>query len=1297
MSFDQALPISGHVEEIARLIQTNQVVIVAGETGSGKTTQLPKICLLAGRQRIGHTQPRRIAARSVAERIADEMATPLGELVGYQVRFTKSVGEHTRIKVMTDGIMLAEIAQDRDLRRYDTIIIDEAHERSLNIDFLLGYLKQLITRRSELRVIITSATIDTARFAAHFDDAPIVEVSGRSYPVEVRYRPLDHDGDSDDPGSGVVRAARELIATGPGDILVFCAGERDIRDTIAALAAAEIDADFLALHARLSAGEQRQIFLPHRRRRIIVATNIAETSLTVPGIRYVIDTGLARISRYSPRTKVQRLPIEPISRASADQRVGRCGRVTPGIAIRLYDEEDYHSRPAFTEPEILRTNLARVILAMARARLGQIVDFPFVEPPDSAQVADGLRLLRELGAIKASPTTSEQVRLTRTGHLLADLPIDPRLGRMLIEASRRGCLREVQVIVAFLAIQDLRERPAQDPEPADRLHARFFSDAILDPSNGLNPQLPTPPAQVSPAGRAHKSQPTQPLRHTPHTSKTARYRATSQPRKPTPVIEVASGGDIQAIWRMWRYLRERRRTLSGNQFRKLCQAEYLNYLRYREWQDLHTQLKQICQDLDLERNQAPATPEVVTISVLSGLLSHIGLRQPRPETPSRVRRPMTEYLGPRGTRFAIQPGSALARRSPDLVVAVELVETSRLWARTVEAIEAEWVEDLGAHLIKRGFGEPYWSTAQGAALVDERVMLLGVPIIAGRRTHYARINPAQAREFFIRSALVEGKWEPRPIPGLREFWARNRTIIEKVTDVADRMRGQVLWADDQDIFAFYDRRLPDKVTSQASFERWWRTNPDPHCLDMTPEALAEGGEIAAAKRAFPDSWGELRLPVSYIFAPGHERDGATVTITLAQLNQVRAETFTWQVPGLREELATELIRSLPKPVRTHFIPAPDHARAALRWLEGHQPDQRRAFWLELGRALSALGGEPVAEQDWHPEAVPRHLRVGFEITGGGKVRYGEDLAQMQRDLAQEITRTITRAASRQAPATSWTFGDLPEHSVVRHGSVEVRGYPALADQGDAVSMVMAVDERAQAMTHRRGIRRLLVTVNPDPTRWVVGHLGNSEKLALPSSCYPSVPALLADARLKAVGMAAWRFQDPATVRDRASFERLALQVRQVQADVMRQVVATAAEVAVLDRQVREVAHRLDGGEQILADLENLVFDGYISFTRDPWFQRIPSYLTAMIARCEAAGRDGTRDARLIAPIEDLLAEFDDLCAGLPAGSLPDEVDDIGFWIEELRVQTFNQRLGTIVPVSTKRIRRAMDRVRADSL
>ena len=1277
ITYDPALPISLWHDEIARTIAEHQVVVIAGETGSGKTTQLPKICLELGRKSIGHTQPRRIAARSVAERVAEELHTPLGELVGYQVRFTRQASKQTRLKIMTDGVLLAEISHDRDLRRYDTIIIDEAHERSLNIDFLLGYLKVLLPRRPDLKVIITSATIDTDRFAAHFADvdglsAPIIEVSGRTYPVEIRYRPLLADGEADQVG-GICAAVSELTALGDGDILVFCSGERDIRDAAEAITAMDLRrTEVLPLYARLSAAEQHRVFSAHTGRRIVLATNVAETSLTVPGIRYVVDPGTARISRYSARTKVQRLPIEPVSQASANQRAGRCGRVAPGVCIRLYDEEDFAGRPEFTEPEILRTNLASVILQMTAADLGAIATFPFVEPPDASQINDGLRLLMELGALSSG--LGERPRLTGIGRRLAQIPVDPRMGRMLLAGERLGCLAEVMIIVAGLSIQDPRERPAEDRDRAEALHRRFWA--------------PLPEADAT------------------DDEKTA---------APDP-----DGSDFQAYLRLWDYLRAQQKALSGNAFRRMCRDEYLHFLRIREWQDLHSQLRDIARELKLQRNAAPAPIERVHTAILTGLLSQIGLADLREEKPAqgqrrRGRAPLREYLGARGTRFAINPGSALAKTQPPLVMAAEIVETTRLWARTVAPITAAQVEEVGRHLLKRTYAEPHWSTRQAAVLAYETVSLFGVPIVAGRRVAYAKVNPVEAREIFLRSALVEGQWRTR-----HRFFEDNQRLRREAAELEERTRRRGLVVDDQVIYDFYDTRGPAEVTSGAHFDRWWRDvrQQQPDLLTMTMDNLVVADPTGGGA-AFPDHWtvpsrsgasrsgtsnsrGEHELPVSYRFSPGDPRDGVSVAIPLAILNQLDDVPFSWQVPGMRTELVTELIRALPKAIRTKLVPAPEYAVRVLRWLTEHPApgDTPESLPQALGRAVRGLTGELVEPADLDLGKVASHLRITYVITDDrGEVAVGKDLAALAEQLAPKVQQTLTRAAARhtQRGATDWVFGTIaPTVELTRTGH-RVVGYPALVDEGTTVGLLVAESPDRQRSTHRRGLRRLVQLQTPDPTKWVISHLGNTDKLSLGTSPYDSVPALLADARLASVGELIRRAAGEDT-RDEQAFRRLCDTVRVDNADQMRSIVSVVARTLTLRQQElrllpRAAAASPAAAEDISEQVGNLVFAGFVAATAYQQLVDLPRYLTAAEQRITALVSSPVRDLRgaeVIARCEDAYAA---VCELAPAGPLPDDLDQLGWLLEELRVSLFAQNLRTKVSVSEKRVMTAITATR----
>ncbi|MGZ6884334.1 MAG: ATP-dependent RNA helicase HrpA, partial [Nocardioidaceae bacterium] len=1010
------LPVSQRRDDIAAAIRDHQVVVVAGETGSGKTTQLPKICLELGRGAhgmIGHTQPRRIAARSVAERIAEELGQGVGEpggVVGYQVRFTDHSSRDTLVKLMTDGILLAELQHDRMLSAYDTIIIDEAHERSLNIDFILGYLRQLLPKRPDLKVVITSATIDPERFAAHFaaadgTPAPIVEVTGRTYPVELRYRPLVEEVYDDEEGETVVRdqteaivdAVHELVGEGPGDILVFLPGEREIRDTADVLGKVSASAtgvkgfDVVPLYARLSSAEQHKVFERHTRRRVVLATNVAETSLTVPGIRYVVDAGFARISRYSYRTKVQRLPIEPISQASANQRSGRCGRVEAGIAIRLYSEEDFEARPEFTDPEILRTNLASVILQMTALGLGDLARFPFVDPPDQRNVKAGVQLLEELGALVSTSSTNGSAdgarrgnRLTAVGRRLVALPVDPRLARMVLEADRLGCLREVLVVTAALSLQDPRERPAEQRPQADQKHARFKDES----------------------------------------------------------------SDFLTLLNLWAYVRKQQRELSSSAFRRMCKAEYLNYLRIREWQELEAQLRQVCKQLDLQVPKQPASTgssdgaaewdaDVIHQALLSGLLSHIGLRDPE----------RRDYLGARNARFSIFPASGLFRKQPQLVMAAELVETSKLWARTNAAIKPEWAERLGEHLVKRSYSEPHWSKKRAAVLAHERVTLYGVPLVADRLVPYAKVDPALARELFIRHALVYGEWETR-----HRFFAQNRALLEEVEELEHRARRRDIMVDEHTLFDFYDARVGADCVSGAHFDAWWKRarQKKPDLLTFDPEMLVNETAGSVTAQDYPDTWreGDLALPLTYQFEPGAAADGVTVDVPVATLNQVDPSGFTWQVPGLREDLVTALIRSLPKALRVSFVPAPNFARDFLAAVSPGEESLLDA----LERFLRGATGVPVPREAWDWSKVPDHLRPTFRVVDerGKVVGEGKDLEALKAPLRPRFAAAMAEAAADSGLAvtgrTSWTFGTVERTFTQVRAGHEVRGHPALVDE-----------------------------------------------------------------------------------------------------------------------------------------------------------------------------------------------------------------------------------------------------------
>jgi ATP-dependent helicase HrpA len=1279
IDYPEQLPVSQKKDEILEAIRDNQVVIVAGETGSGKTTQIPKICLELGRGvkgLIGHTQPRRIAARTVAERVAEELRTPLGEAVGWKVRFTDQVGEDTLVKLMTDGILLAEIQTDRELRRYDTIIIDEAHERSLNIDFLLGYLAQLLPRRPDLKVVITSATIDPERFSRHFGDAPIVEVSGRTYPVEVRYRPLlEEDGDNPDRDqvTAVCDAVDELQAEGPGDILVFLSGEREIRDTADALNKRNLRfTEVLPLYARLSHAEQHRVFQRTTRqgqatRRIVLATNVAETSLTVPGIKYVIDTGTARISRYSHRTKVQRLPIERISQASANQRKGRCGRTSDGICVRLYSEEDFLSRPEFTDPEILRTNLASVILQMTAAGLGDIERFPFIDPPDHRSIKAGVQLLEELHALDTAQKDPRK-RLTETGRKLAQFPVDPRLARMVLEADRNGCVREVMVIAAALSIQDPRERPADKQQQADQQHARFRDE----------------------------------------------------------------NSDFLTLLNLWRYVREQQKTLSSSAFRRMCKTEFLNYLRIREWQDIYVQLRQVAKSMGVQMNDQDADADRVHQSLLAGLLSHIGLKDTGAEggkstakegakSTGREGAKGNEYLGARNAKFAVFPGSALFRKPPRWIMSAELVETSRLWARVNARIDPDWIEPLAQHLVKRTYSEPHWEQKQAAVMAYEKVTLYGVPIVAQRKVNYGRIDPETCRDLFIRNALVEGDWRTH-----HQFFHDNRRLLGEVEELEHRARRRDILVDDETLFDFYDQRVPEHVVSGAHFDSWWKRkrHEEPDLLNFEKSMLINERAGQITKDDYPDSWrqGRLRFRVTYQFEPGADADGVTVHVPLQVLNQVTPEGFDWQIPGLRADLVTELIRSLPKPIRRNYVPAPNFAQRFLEAVAGQGGDVPEATLGEpltavLARELTRMTGVRVAPEDFDLSKVPDHLKITFRVVDERRRRISgnaesKDLEELRTALRPRTRAALSKAfdAARESGGTgggleqrtgltSWTVGTLPRTFETRRAGQPVKAYPALVDDGASVSVKLFDTEDEQREAMWRGTRRLvLLNLPSSPAKFAQSKLTNQAKLALAASPHGSVQALFddcvtaaADRLIAAHGGPAW---------DEEGFRKLFDAVR---ADIVDATVTTV-------RQVREVLAAWQACERrlkspplssslalaaSLADvrqqLSELVHPGFVTAHGARRLPDLLRYLTAVDRRLQQLPSNAERDRARTAKVKEMRDEYEWLLEQFPPGRpVPREAREIRWMLEELRVSYFAHSLGTAYPVSDKRIVKAVD-------
>ncbi len=1226
MDYPAELPIAQRREELLAAIRDNQVVVVSGETGSGKSTQLPKFCLELGRGvegRIGHTQPRRIAARAVAERVASELNTELGQTVGYAVRFTDRVSDQTMVKVMTDGILLAEIQRDRELRRYDTIIIDEAHERSLNIDFLLGYLAQLLPTRPDVKVIITSATIDTERFSEHFDDAPIIEVSGRAHPVEIRYQPLDREP-AIDQTQGICEAVEELFTETDGDVLVFCSGEREIRDAVDAVADLKLpNTEILPLYARLSAAEQHRVFSNHKGRRVVVATNVAETSLTVPGIKSVIDTGTARISRYSRRTKVQRLPIEAISQASANQRSGRCGRIAPGIAIRLYAEDDYNDRPAFTEPEIQRTNLASVILQMTSLGLGAVESFPFVDPPDSRAIKDGIALLEELDAVYWRKNRT--LALTKLGRRLARLPVDPRLGRMLLAADEFGCLDEVQIIVAALSIQDPRERPQDNQQAAAESHRRFADEH----------------------------------------------------------------SDFVSLLNLWRYLGDQRRQLSSSAFRRQCKREWLHYLRIREWQDLHSQIKRVGKDIGLHRNESPADPEVIHQALLTGLLSQIGAKDTKSDARGRE---SFDYRGARGTTFAVAPGSALHRKSAKWVMAAELVETNRLWARMVARTRPEDIERAADHLVKRTFTEPAWDAERGSAMAKESVSLYGLPLIGGRMVQWGRIDQEDARDLFIRHALVDGEWDRE-----HAFIAHNLAVVDDAQQLEARARRSDLLVGTEDLVDWFDARLPNHVTTVRHFDKWWKEarTETPDLLSLTVEDLIEAEADAVDDDAFPSVWTHAgaSLKLFYEFDPSSPDDGMTVEIPTAILSRISAEPFDWLVPGLREDLVTALARALPKSIRRALVPIPETVAAVYPSL-----NPADGALIEVVRAaLARTGGVEIPADAIELADLPIHLRPNFRVVdeSGATLATGGDLGALRNLLDERVRDSLDASAHdlERSGLTEWSVGVIPDHVEIEGSGHTVRGYPALVDEGDSVALRMMASRSEQSTSMWAGTRRLLMLNRPGVSKVLRDLLTNDVKLALIRSPYTSpsdwvddVVGCSVDEVMVERGAPVWNGTD---------WDRLLHHVRD----------ALPSRVARIGRTSASVLQDLHEVEQLLSErnapkfagavtdiryqLDSLVYPGFLTAIGSANLSNVARYLAAVAHRLDRLAEHPNRDRDAMVRVQRLDSEHSRL---VDVNGWTPELEAVAWQLQELRVSLFAQHLGAKGTVSEKRIRVALDDV-----
>ena len=1231
INYPDNLPVAEKKQAIYDAIKNHQIVIIAGETGSGKTTQIPKICLELGlgiKGYIGHTQPRRLAARSVANRIAEELKTEIGQLVGYKVRFSDQVSETTLIKLMTDGILLAEIQKDKLLLQYDTIIIDEAHERSLNIDFILGYLKQLLPKRPDLKVIITSATIDVERFSNHFNQAPIIEVSGRTYPVEVRYRPpiLNEEDDTNNDFQPIIDAIEELSAESFGDILIFLTGEREIRDVADILNKLDLrHTDILPLYARLSATEQNRIFQLHSKRRIVLATNVAETSLTVPGIKYVIDPGLARISRYSYRTKVQRLPIERISQASANQRKGRCGRTSDGICIRLYDENDFLSRPEFTDPEILRTNLASVILQMTSLGLGNIAAFPFVEAPDSRYIRDGIRLLEELGAIY---TKHHHYHLTESGRILAQLPIDPRLAKMLVEARRLGCTKEIMIITAALSIQDPRERPFDKQQASDEKHRRF----------------------------AHKE------------------------------------SDFLSFIHLWDYIKEQQNLLSGNQFRRLCQKEFLNYLRIREWQDVYTQIRQTIKQLAFPINSKAADYISLHTSLLSGLLSHIGMKE------SEKR----EYIGARNIKFSIFPNSALFKSQPKWCIVSELVETSRLWGRTAAKIEAEWIEPIAKHLIKYSYSEPRWSKKQGTTIANEKVTLFGLPIVSSRIVNYSKIDPVLSRALFIRHALVEGDWLTN-----HKFYRQNQQLIREIEDLEHKSRRQDILIDDDELYDFYDKRIDNSVISAKYFDNWWKQKQksQPNYLNIERDMLIKQTAQLVNLNDFPDFWYQdnFKFALSYQFDIGHNRDGVTIKIPLDLLNQIKNRGFDWQVPGFRKDLIIALIKSLPKSLRRNLVPAPNYAEAFLERIKTtDQPLLER-----LENEFRKMTGVKITSEDWHLDQVPDYLKMTFSIIHDNEeIASGKNLVLLKEQLKNDVQKALTSLTTKkivpieQSGITDWNFGTLPSIYEEKQKNYTVKAYPAIIDHQNSVSIELIDNQEEQQKLNQLGLRRLLMLNIPSPIKYLHEKLPNKSKLGLYFNSFGSVLMLIDDCIACAVDELIDKYNQ--NIQNQQQYQKL---LNYTKTNINEMVIDIAKQVEGILTLYYNVNKKLKGRvdlslafalSDIKKQLSKLVYKGFVA---DSGYKRIADiyrYLLAIEKRIEKLMVNVTKDRQSMNIIEEVENQYEKWVNSLPQISRSkDSVINIRWMIEELRVNLFAQQLGTPYPISPKRVKQQIEIIKSE--
>ena len=1210
--FPEELPISAKREEIAKAIAAHQVVIVCGETGSGKTTQLPKICLALGRGMaglIGHTQPRRIAARATAARVAQELKTELGGAVGYKIRFTDKVGARSYIKIMTDGILLAETQGDRMLAQYDTLIIDEAHERSLNIDFLLGYVKQLLPRRPDLKLIITSATIDAERFSTHFNGAPVIEVSGRLYPVEIRYRPFDPEDDDNDLNGAISDAVEDLARLGRGDVLVFLPGEREIREAAEALRKRHPPhTEILPLFARLSAEEQGRVFRAHGGQRIVLATNVAETSLTVPGIRYVVDTGLARVKRYSYRSKVEQLRVENVSQASAKQRAGRCGRVASGVCVRLYAEDEFERRPAFTDPEVLRSSLANVILRMKSLGLSAIEDFPFIDPPAPRAVQDGYALLAELGAV------DEANELTEIGRQLAKLPVDPRIARMVLAARSENALREVLIIAAALSVQDPRERPAEHAGAADEAQKRFDDEK----------------------------------------------------------------SDFLSWLKLWKFFEEAlQHEKSNRKVHQACRVHFLSYNRMREWRDIHGQLKEVVTELGWRVSETPATYAQIHRALLAGLLGNVGMKTEE-----------GNFLGARGIRFWVHPGSGVGKKAGRWIMGAEVTETTRLYARCIATIEAEWLEAVGAHLVKRHRYEPHWEKKAARVAAFERGTLYGLLLYAGRRVHYGPTDPVESRKIFIRRALVEGDYETRA-----PFFAHNRRLVREIEQLEHKSRRPDVLVDDELIFAFYGSLIPEGIHNGADFERWRREAEvgNPKLLFLKREDLMRHEAAGITTEQFPHQleMAGRSFALEYHHEPGSPRDGVTLTVPLLALNQIDAAKCDWLVPGLLREKISRLAKSLPQKLRHQLGPLPELIDALLTANPSGDVPLPQAMARHARRELSLA----VPLDAFRLETLPAHLSMNFRVVDdhGRQLAIGRNLAQLRAELGDAAGEQFAELAQAESPSErvrEWSFGDLEEVAEIRRGSQTLIGYTGLVDHGDAVSLEVFDSADRAREAHRAGLRRLFMLELKEQARSIEKSLPGMQAMALQFAVFGGGDELRSQLLAAAFDRAC--MQDPLP-RTRSGFVRRCDEARSrvglLAQEIARLVGAILTEHGMLQKKLQQMSKAFPAPcRDVQECVGRLLSSGFIERTPYDRLQHFPRYLKAAALRLEKVRSDPQRDARLAAELAPLLAQWQREQLKQARSGQPDSrLEQFRWLLEELRVQLFAQELKTPVPVSVKRL------------